>query len=63
MTDDTPLRQLLNDRLTACLTASELAPGAAVLLRGMLPEPSPEKTGRAGPVYLRSITAAGWRGV
>lgn len=59
MTDDVPLRQLLNDRLGT----SDLAPGAADLLRGMLPEPPPEKTGRAGPVYLRSITAAGWRGV
>ncbi|MER7696828.1 AAA family ATPase [Streptomyces sp. NPDC096095] len=59
MTDDPPLHQLLNDRLDA----SELSPEAVGLLRGMLPEPSPEKTGRAGPVYLRSITAAGWRGV
>ncbi|MFJ4687104.1 AAA family ATPase [Streptomyces sp. NPDC088789] len=63
MTDDTPLPQLLDDRLTAGLAASELAPEAAELLRGMLPEPTPERTGRAGPVYLRSITAAGWRGV
>ncbi|MFF4480233.1 AAA family ATPase [Streptomyces sp. NPDC001520] len=63
MTDDIPLRQLLNDRLTVPLTASGLTLEAADLLRGMLPEPSPEKTGRAGPVYLRSITAAGWRGV
>jgi recombinational DNA repair ATPase RecF len=64
MTDDTPLRQLLDDRLTAGLAASELVPEAADLLRGMLPEPAgPERTGRAGPVYLRSITAAGWRGV
>ncbi|WP_381795499.1 AAA family ATPase [Streptomyces niveus] len=59
MTDDIPLRQLLNDRLGT----SDLAPGAADLLRGMLPEPPPEKAGRVGPVYLRSITAAGWRGV
>ncbi|MFF3613100.1 AAA family ATPase [Streptomyces sp. NPDC002580] len=63
MTHDTPLRQLLDDRLTVSLTASELTPEAADLLRGMLPEPLPETTGRAGPVYLRSITAAGWRGV
>lgn len=59
MTDDTPLHQLLADRLDA----SELAPEAADLLRGLLPEQSPEKTGRSGPMYLRSITAAGWRGV
>lgn len=63
MTDDTPLSQLLNDRLDASVTASELVPEAADLLRGMFPEPPPEVTRRAGPVYLRSITAAGWRGV
>ncbi|WP_405796197.1 AAA family ATPase [Streptomyces sp. NBC_01506] len=59
MTDDTPLHKLLNDRLDT----SDLAPEAADLLRGMLPDPAPEETGRAGPVYLRSISAAGWRGV
>ncbi|MEU2465577.1 MULTISPECIES: AAA family ATPase [Streptomyces] len=59
MTDDIPLSQLLNDRLNT----SDLAPGAADLLRSMLPEPPPERIGRAGPVYLHSITAAGWRGV
>ncbi|MGW6309520.1 AAA family ATPase [Streptomyces niveus] len=59
MTDDTPLHQLLNDRLDT----SELAQGEVELLRGMLPDPVPEETGRTGPVYLRSITAAGWRGI
>ncbi|MFF7359956.1 AAA family ATPase [Streptomyces sp. NPDC008125] len=59
MADDIPLHQLINARLDA----SELATEAADLLRGMLPDPPPEKTGRAGPVYLRSITAVGWRGV
>ncbi|MEU7044718.1 AAA family ATPase [Streptomyces varsoviensis] len=59
MTDDTPLHQLLSDRLDA----AELGPGAAALLRGMLPEPPSEKAEASGPVYLRSITAAGWRGI
>ena len=61
MTDDTPLRQLLDDRLTAGLTASELAPEAAALLRGMLPEPTPEKTwDGAGPcTCARSRRRAG----
>ncbi|MEU7327646.1 AAA family ATPase [Streptomyces parvus] len=60
--DKTPLRQLIAERIDAA-EPSELSPEAAVLLRDTLPAPAPEEAGRAGPVYLRSIAAAGWRGV
>ncbi|MGA6175376.1 AAA family ATPase [Streptomyces sp. NPDC012600] len=62
--DKTPLRQLIAERIDGA-EPSELSPEAAALLRDTLPDPdpAPEEAGRAGPVYLRSITAAGWRGV
>ncbi|MGW9301691.1 AAA family ATPase [Streptomyces cyaneofuscatus] len=60
--DKTPLRQLIAGRIDSA-EPSELSPEAAALLRDTLPDPAPEEAGRAGPVYLRSITAAGWRGV
>ncbi|MFF0257391.1 AAA family ATPase [Streptomyces microflavus] len=62
MYDETPLRQLIADRIDAA-EPSALSAEAAALLHDTLPEPVPEEEGRAGPVYLRSITAAGWRGV
>ncbi|MEV7911257.1 ATP-binding protein [Streptomyces griseus] len=62
MYDETPLRQLIADRIDAA-EPSALSAEAAALLHDTLPEPAPEEEGRAGPVYLRSITAAGWRGV
>ncbi|WP_411116286.1 AAA family ATPase [Streptomyces sp. 058-1L] len=62
MHEETPLRQLIAERIDAA-EPSALSPEAAALLHETLPEPAPEEEGRAGPVYLRSITAAGWRGV
>ncbi|WP_405394568.1 AAA family ATPase [Streptomyces gougerotii] len=64
MRHKTPLRQLIAQRIDSA-EPSELSPEAAALLRDTLPDPdpAPEEAGRAGPVYLRSITAAGWRGV
>lgn len=62
MYDETPLRQLIAERIDAA-EPSALSPEAAALLHDTLPEPAPEEEGRAGPVYLRSIAAAGWRGV
>ncbi|MFC8875498.1 AAA family ATPase [Streptomyces ardesiacus] len=62
MTDQPPasLRALLLDRLRH----SDLAPQVQELLRELVPdEPATSSGGRAGPVQLRSITAAGWRGV
>ncbi|MEU6292112.1 AAA family ATPase [Streptomyces sp. NPDC046988] len=56
----TSLRTLLLNRLDA----SGLAPEVRALLRELLPEDrSKDDGGRAGPVQLRSITAAGWRGI
>ncbi|MCX5258661.1 AAA family ATPase [Streptomyces canus] len=62
MTDQPPasLRALLLDRLRR----SDLAPQVRELLRELVPdEPVRSSGGRAGPVQLRSITAAGWRGI
>lgn len=62
MTDQPPasLRDLLLNRLSH----SDLAPQVRDLLRELLPEePARSSGGRAGPVQLRSITAAGWRGI
>ncbi|MEV5811337.1 AAA family ATPase [Streptomyces mutabilis] len=61
-TDQSPasLRALLLDRLGH----SGLAPEVRALLRELLPEDrSKEVGGGAGHVQLRSITAAGWRGI
>jgi energy-coupling factor transporter ATP-binding protein EcfA2 len=62
MTDQPPasLRDLLLDRLHR----SGLAPEVRQLLHDLLPDEQVRSTGgRAGPVHLRSITAAGWRGI
>ncbi|MGC2996924.1 AAA family ATPase [Streptomyces sp. G35A] len=54
------VRGLLLDRLGG----SDLSPQAQSLLRELLPdERARSGEGRAGPVQLRSITAAGWRGI
>ncbi|WP_427167339.1 AAA family ATPase [Streptomyces sp. C1-1] len=54
------LYALLLDRLHH----SGLAPEVKELLRELVPdEPTKSSGGRAGPVQLRSITAAGWRGI
>ncbi|CAM5610807.1 AAA family ATPase [Streptomyces chartreusis] len=54
------LRALLLDRLHH----SGLAPEVKELLQELVPdEPTRSSAGRAGPVQLRSITAAGWRGI
>ncbi|MFI1068531.1 AAA family ATPase [Streptomyces puniciscabiei] len=56
----TSLRTLLLDRLNSSGLASEVRE----LLHELLPEDRARKSGgRAGPVQLRSITAAGWRGI
>ncbi|MFF3909823.1 AAA family ATPase [Streptomyces sp. NPDC001848] len=62
MTDQPPasLRDLLLDRMRDF----GLVPEVRELLRELVPdEPARSSGGRAGPVQLRSITAAGWRGI
>ncbi|ELS57077.1 AAA family ATPase [Streptomyces viridochromogenes] len=62
MNDQPPgsLRDLLLDRLNR----SHLAPQVQELLRELLPDdPARSPGGRAEPVQLRSISAAGWRGI
>ncbi|WP_329263275.1 AAA family ATPase [Streptomyces pseudovenezuelae] len=50
--------------LLARLHHSGLAPEVKGLLQELVPdEPTKSSGGRAGPVQLRSITAAGWRGI
>ncbi|WP_327699687.1 AAA family ATPase [Streptomyces sp. NBC_00459] len=62
MTDQPPAS--LRDLLLHRLHHSDLAPQVRELLRALLPEESARSGGgRAGPVQLRSITAAGWRGI
>lgn len=53
------LRELLLSRLTD----PGLRPEVRDLLIELLPEEVGSSGGRAGPVQLRSITAAGWRGI
>src|SRR5690606_2100812 len=50
--------------LLARLDRANLAPEARALLRELLPQERVRTgKGRAGPVQLRAVTAAGWRGV
>ncbi|MFD7775702.1 AAA family ATPase [Streptomyces sp. NPDC059753] len=56
---DTSLRDLLLDRLPG----SGLSAEGQALLRDLLPAAQPRSDGRSGTVYLRSITASGWRGI
>ncbi|WP_406259487.1 AAA family ATPase [Streptomyces chartreusis] len=54
----------LEDLLLDRLHHSGLAPEVKELLQELVPdEPTRSSAGRAGPVQLRSITAAGWRGI
>lgn len=54
----------LRNHLLERLERSGLAPEVRTLLRELLPNERTQSSGkRAGPVQLRSITAAGWRGV
>ncbi|MFD5748199.1 AAA family ATPase [Streptomyces sp. NPDC127033] len=56
---DSTLRDLLLARLsTSALSAEEQS-----VLRALLPTARAGGGGRSGPVYLRSVTAAGWRGI
>ncbi|MFD8631814.1 AAA family ATPase [Streptomyces sp. NPDC059533] len=53
----------LRDMVLGRLAGSALTPEARHLVAGLLPEVRARSAGRAGPVYLRSISAAGWRGI
>ncbi|MFB7288115.1 AAA family ATPase [Actinacidiphila glaucinigra] len=64
MTDGAePVPEPLRDLLLSRLPDSGLTPSAQELLRELLPDTPSRGTGRAGPVYLRSVTATGWRGI
>jgi recombinational DNA repair ATPase RecF len=64
MTDETSSSPVsLRDLLLSRLSGAGLAPEAQGLLRELLPEEQARGAGRARPVYLRSISAAGWRGI
>ncbi|WP_326611130.1 AAA family ATPase [Streptomyces scopuliridis] len=64
MADDIPSPALLlRDLLLSRLDGSGLDPEARDVLRELLPGAQAGGAGRTGPVYLRSITAAGWRGI
>ncbi|MEU5365850.1 AAA family ATPase [Streptomyces sp. NPDC005925] len=56
---DTNLRDLLLTRLPG----SGLSSGEQELVRDLLPAAQPRSGGGSGTVYMRSITASGWRGV
>ncbi|WP_406407714.1 AAA family ATPase [Streptomyces sp. NBC_01643] len=53
----------LHDLLLSRLPDSGLTPEAQDLLRDLLPAAQARSGEMAGPVYLRSISAAGWRGI
>ncbi|WP_328927642.1 AAA family ATPase [Streptomyces sp. NBC_00190] len=53
----------LRDLVLGRLAVSGLDSAARDLVAELLPEPRARSAGRAGPVYLRSISAAGWRGI
>ncbi|WP_331449194.1 AAA family ATPase [Streptomyces prasinus] len=54
----------VRELLLARLDGSNLTQEAQSLLRELLPDERARRSGgRAGPVQLRSITAAGWRGI
>ncbi|MDT0343511.1 ATP-binding protein [Streptomyces litchfieldiae] len=64
MSDDpiTPVLAL-RDVLLKRLEESGLAADVRELLRDLLPEAAAAGRAQAGPMYLRSLTAAGWRGI
>lgn len=53
----------LRDVLLRRLTESGLAPEAQEVLRDLLPDAPVRSDGQTRPLYLRSIAAAGWRGI
>ncbi|WP_030598580.1 AAA family ATPase [Streptomyces fulvoviolaceus] len=53
----------LRDLLLARLHESGLSAEEQAQLRDLLPAPQERSGGRSGTVYIRSITAAGWRGI
>lgn len=59
---DRPL-PTLRDLVLGRLASSTLTPAARDLVAELLPEVRVRSAGRSGPVYLRSISAAGWRGI
>ncbi|MCX5334555.1 ATP-binding protein [Streptomyces sp. NBC_00140] len=54
---------VLRDLLLARLPASGLSAEEQAQLRDLLPAAQPGSSGHSGAVYMRSITAAGWRGI
>ncbi|MBT2392329.1 AAA family ATPase [Streptomyces sp. ISL-1] len=64
MTDDAqPAPASLRDLLLGRLPQSGLAADAQELLRDLLPDAQARSDGRGHPLFLRSISAAGWRGI
>ncbi|MFD7788553.1 AAA family ATPase [Streptomyces nojiriensis] len=53
----------LRDLVLQRLAVAGLEPETADLLRDLFPGTPPGRTARTGPLFLRSITAAGWRGI
>jgi len=53
----------LRDLLLARLSESGLSAEEQTQLRNLLTAARPGSSGRSGAVYMRSITAAGWRGI
>ncbi|MFF0425555.1 AAA family ATPase [Streptomyces sp. NPDC004520] len=53
----------LRDLVLKRLAVSSVAPETADLLRDLFPEAPNGKATGTGPLFLRSITAAGWRGI
>ncbi|MEV4336075.1 AAA family ATPase [Streptomyces sp. NPDC049590] len=53
----------LCDLVLQRLAAADLEPETADLLRDLFPGAPAGRTTRTGPLFLRSITAAGWRGI
>ncbi|MFB7262217.1 AAA family ATPase [Streptomyces nojiriensis] len=53
----------LRDLVLQRLAAAGLEPETADLLRDLFPGTAPGWTSRTGPLFVRSITAAGWRGI
>ncbi|CAM5368336.1 hypothetical protein SVIOM342S_04740 [Streptomyces violaceorubidus] len=53
----------LRDLLLARLPGSGLSAEEQALLRDLLPTAQPRSGRRSGTVYMRSITASGWRGI
>ncbi|MCQ4082160.1 AAA family ATPase [Streptomyces sp. RB6PN25] len=63
MSDEPSPPMLLRDVLLSRLLESGLAPEAQDVLREVVPEAPVRSDGQARSLFLRSITAAGWRGI